>query len=78
MASYLSGLPGRLLVSEADALASAAFSLAARGQLVRLAKKTAASPVLRSLALVMRHEFRLARSAWVYAVCPFVYPTGHG
>ena len=52
-----------------------AHSLDIGGQLVRLAEKAAAAAVLGSLALVVRHGSRLARSQFVYAMCPCVYPT---
>src|SRR6187551_1435325 len=50
-----------------------AHSLDIGGQLVRLAEKTAAAAVLWSLALVVRHGSRLARSQFVYVVCPCVW-----
>lgn len=52
-----------------------AHSLDIGGQLVRLAEKAAAAAVLGSLALVVRHGSKLARSQFVYAMCPCVYHT---
>lgn len=56
------GLPGTLLVSECRAPIPPALRLHAGSQLVRLTEEAAASAVLRSFALVVRHEPRLVAS----------------
>jgi hypothetical protein len=55
------------------ALLLAALGFRSRGQLVRLAEKAAASAVLWSFALVVRHGSRLAWAVLGYVVCPCVY-----
>lgn len=62
-----------LLVPNPRSAISAALSLNVGGQLVRLAEEAAASTVLGSFALVVRHGVQASEPV-VYIVCPCVYP----